>query len=438
MARIDNKSEEKVLLDSLSFQTLKPTYEKNLNYLIRKYSVEYDNSFKELVNFKKNSLIPKHSWFEYKQGYSHQLVRNLIIHENPPENLHILDPFCGVGTTNLVAQELGYRSVGYDVNPVATLVARSKTSIFIAKEIESLENIIKNISFDKAFERPKLKLLIGAYEDKDLKILMQIRGFIESLDNQKFKDFFMTAFLSIVEECSNRKKDGNGIKIIKKPRSKLNIKSLYISILKRMIVDIKNHKNEDQALIYQDTFLNNQLEDCSVGLTITSPPYANCFDYCEVYKLELWMGGFVREYRDFDMYRNTAIRSHVNSKFSHQIANEINFVEVITQCISCFNVWNKNIPIMIKGYFDDMYEVIKEIFRVSVQGAKFYIVVANSCYKNILVPTDLILADIASQLGFKVKKIIKARNLRASSQQMIEVNNNFKELLRESIIILEK
>ena len=52
---------------------------------------------------------------------------------------------------------------------------------------------------------------------------------------------------------------------------------------------------------------------------------------------------FFREYRDFDMYRNTAIRSHVNSKFSHQIANEINFVEVITQCISCFNVWNKNI-----------------------------------------------------------------------------------------------
>ena len=35
MARIDNKSEDKVLLDSLSFQTLKPTYGKNLNYLIR-------------------------------------------------------------------------------------------------------------------------------------------------------------------------------------------------------------------------------------------------------------------------------------------------------------------------------------------------------------------------------------------------------------------
>ena len=69
MARIDNKSEEKVLLDSLRFQTLKPTYEKNLNYLIRKYSVEHDDSFKELVNFKKNSLIPKHSWFEYKQVY---------------------------------------------------------------------------------------------------------------------------------------------------------------------------------------------------------------------------------------------------------------------------------------------------------------------------------------------------------------------------------
>lgn len=438
MARIDNKSEDKVLLDSSRFNSLNPIYEKNLNYLIRKYTVEIDDSFKELVNFKKNSIAPKHSWFEYKQGYANELVRKLIIHEKPLNNLHVLDPFCGVGTTNLVAQELGYKSVGYDVNPIATLAARTKTAIFNDIEIKALENIIENISFEKDFEKPKLKLLTNAYAEKDLIILMQIRGFIESIQNKKYKDFFMTAYLSIVEECSNRKKDGNGIKIIKKQRKKLNIKYLYISLLRKMIVDIKNSKNTEQALIYQDTFLNNQLDDSSIGLTITSPPYANCFDYCEVYKLELWMGGFVKEYRDFDIYRNSAIRSHVNSKFSHEIINKIDYIEVMTQCISCFNIWNKNIPIMIKGYFDDMYQVINDIFRVSVVGAKFYIVVANSCYKNIIIPTDLILADIASQLGFKVKKIIKARNLRSSSQQMIEKNTDFKDLLRESIIILEK
>ncbi|NMC61287.1 MAG: hypothetical protein GYA51_18190, partial [Candidatus Methanofastidiosa archaeon] len=58
-------------------------------------------------------------------------------------------------------------------------------------------------------------------------------------------------------------------------------------------------------------------------------------------------------------------------------------------------------------------------------------------YKGILVPTDLLLAEIAEKLGFKVKKIIYARKIRASSQQMADLHN-YEDLMRESIVELQK
>ena len=36
------------------------------------------SKYRELVNFKKNLNIPRHSWFEIKEGYSADLVNNLI------------------------------------------------------------------------------------------------------------------------------------------------------------------------------------------------------------------------------------------------------------------------------------------------------------------------------------------------------------------------
>jgi hypothetical protein len=150
------------------------------------------------------------------------------------------------------------------------------------------------------------------------------------------------------------------------------------------------------------------------------------------------MGDFVKEYVDFKTYRRMALRSHVNSSFDHHIRNINRKVEVITDLISCFNIWNKNIPDMIRGYFDDMTELFIRLKDVMVSGSKCYIVVANSGYKGVLVPTDLLFADIAHESGFKVQRIIKARKIRASSQQMEELHNQYNNLMRESIVILEK
>ena len=149
---------------------------------------------------------------------------------------------------------------------------------------------------------------------------------------------------------------------------------LYLDKASEMLSDIRM-SNEDKenkiilgSMITEEAF--NKVKDMPIGLCVFSPPYANCFDYCEVFKLEFWIGGFVSSFDVFERFRSIALRSHVNSKFSHEFSNSNKDVDTIASLISSFNIWNKNIPDMIRGYFDDKESMIKNLSKILVNKAK--------------------------------------------------------------------
>lgn len=435
------KSESKIIKDQVKHDKLLKDYISLLKNLSSNFNLIKDLEYSKLVNFKTNKEIPRHRWFEYKQGYSSQLINEIIDSEFIFPDHYIMDPFTGVGTTNLVAQNSGFKSVGLDINPVATFAAQVKTTNFTKIEINEIERLIFGFKPVKTNKVPNSPLLERSFSSTSFESLMGIKGFYENLENKKIHDFFKLAYLSIIEDVSTRVKDGNGIKIAKNKKEIDNVFEYYRKRCSSMLEDIYEINPKIETTIVNGSILcdenYNKVKDKKIGLVIFSPPYANCFDYCEVYKLEFWMGGFVSGYSDFKTYRNMAIRSHVNSKFDHVIRNENNSVKLISELVSCYNLWNKNIPAMIRGYFDDMQDVLARLKEVMVDDSKCFIVVANSGYKGILVPTDLLLAEIATKLGFKVNQIIYARKIRASSQQMADLHN-YEDLMRESIVELQK
>lgn len=445
MKTITRKSEEKFINDKEGHTSLFEQYLKILNDLTKKYPVIEDYQFKELVNFKKNRDLPIHRWFDYKQGYAEELVRKLIEISKPKKGSSVVDPFNGVGTTQIVSQSFGLESIGLDVNPVATFTAQVKTHIYSPSEIKEIKEIINSIKkkYTKTSRIPKYQGLKVIFTSKQLSQILKIKGFWESINSKHIRDFFKLAYISIIEDCSNRIKDGNGIKIARNKKIINDVFGYYEKKCHLMLKDIEDsaHQKRGNALVIQGSLLQDevykQLKNKKIGAIIFSPPYANCFDYCEVYKMELWLGDFVNDYSDFLKYRQLAIRSHVNSRFSHEFQNYIHSVNTIASLIGTYNVWNRHIPDMIRGYFDDMYTILKRLFEISDKGVLCSIVVANSGYKGVIVPTDLLLAEIGESIGFKVEKIILARSIRASSQQMEELKSK-SNLMRESIILLRR
>jgi len=66
------------------------------------------------------------AWFPYYAGYSSEFVRKALSGLGVTPGCTVLDPWNGSGTTTSVADALGFRAIGFDINPVAALVAAAR------------------------------------------------------------------------------------------------------------------------------------------------------------------------------------------------------------------------------------------------------------------------------------------------------------------------
>jgi site-specific DNA-methyltransferase (cytosine-N4-specific) len=96
---------------------------------------------------------------------------------------------------------------------------------------------------------------------------------------------------------------------------------------------------------------------------------------------------------------------------------------------------NDRIPIMIKGYFEDMNLVIKQLVHYLRPGGLVALVVANARFEGELVPTDLILSELVEIHGLKTESIWVTRYKGNSSQQMGRYG---RIPVRESIVFWRK
>ncbi|MEG2410139.1 MAG: DNA methyltransferase [Erysipelotrichaceae bacterium] len=422
--------------------------------LENKFNVIYpDNSnatYMSLLNYSDDLSKPFQRWFRYKEGFSVDLVKHLIEEYNSNKDGTILDPFLGGGSTIIAANMMNLKGVGFEVNPFSHFLASCKLknySLEVVKEflnksgeILAAENILCN------FDYPKLSFSEKVFNDDVSNYFMSFREKIltDKYNNPEVRELMLLGWLSCLEEVSNYRKAGNGLKKRKyvKPR-KMGIteaKKILEKQYLQMLEDIKTETVNFSANVINDSSLNlcKYIGDESISGIVFSPPYANCFDYTEIYKLELWFGEFVKEYKDLKELRKQSLRSHLNGDLNKDI--EIKTTQSLTALINKVKtkeLWDKKIPKMLECYFSDMFNVIDNCFKVLEKKGFCCIVVGNSSYGDVIFPTDLILAEYAQSIGFKVDKIEIDRFIITSSQQYESTKEN-KKYLRESVICLAK
>lgn len=177
-------------------------------------------------------------------------------------------------------------------------------------------------------------------------------------------------------------------------------------------------------------------------LCITSPPYLNSFDYSDVYRPELFLGGFVRSNKSLMKIRLQTVRSHLQASWEDPIRED--FGTLYSDCISLLqerveNLWNPRIPTMVQAYFEDMEEIFKGLRRRALDNASLWLVVSTSAYGGVEVPVDLILAELGQRNGWFLRDVGVLRYLRSSSQHVKHVEDEKRKSvpLRESVVIFD-
>jgi len=150
-----------------------------------------------------------------------------------------------------------------------------------------------------------------------------------------------------------------------------------------------------------------ELGDSSVDLVFTSPPYATALDYPRAHFLVIpWMRSvFGLDLDDYMAAGERYIgseRGRLAARFA--LAPAFAGYEVAPRMLRKLERRSERHAKLAQRYFLDMERVLKEAFRVLRPGRHAVLVVCPSNIRRVAVPTHDIFVEIASRVGFRLKK----------------------------------
>lgn len=418
--------------------------------------VEIVPEFGRLVVSGINDQLPVHRWFRFKEGFSADLLKTVLsqVTERESEGCVLLDPFCGAGTTLVSAQELSsfakITAIGIEQNPFIHFVARTKTS-WPQMNSERILNLGERILAASQGTNGAMPALSGLTTGRcmsryNASRLAGIRDAICEDGNSADHDALMLGLGSAVEQLSKTRKDGRALRLV--DRGRQEIRSVLLEKWRQIASDVRFMQQLAPQASMPEVLCGDGRQpkahgivSNSVDIVLTSPPYPNNIDYSEVYKLELWLLGFVGSSTEFLRLRKATFRSHPTAadvELNDDLRDALS-KGMLRQVLGPIIQRTKSSPEkyryrVIIGYVSDFWRTLTEYRNALKRNGTCAIVVGNSLHggKHLpyLIPTDLIVSAIAERTGYRTTKIAIARNFRRRL-----AGNHF---LRESIILLEK
>lgn len=408
--------------------------------------IHEDFQLASAVSYVGNKNVPILRLYRYKEAFAFHFVEKFINRFGLTRTDYLFDPFCGMGTTPFVGMLNGIPSIGVDKLPVAVFTAKTLPLFLSLKEGEILsafqklkDKVHQTASAPVALD---VKIMNVAFPPEGLSSLRRWKGAIDALESP-LRDVFLLLFFSILEPCSYTSKDGQFLRLNRNKK----VGSAQ-EMLERMALEAEKDVNFAKQLwgsrevIPPEIHLGDARDLWEIPFLrsptaiITSPPYANRYDYTRTYSLELCFH-FVRNFEELKSLRHSILRSHIESRVGpseeppHPVVKEV--VEALRKRGKELN--NPRIPDMLTGYFVDMKRVIQEWAKVLAPSAKVAMVVDNVRFEGELLPVDLVLSEMAEEVGFHVEEVIVARYKGNSSQQMGKYG---RVPVRESVVVWRK
>ena len=408
------------------------------------------------VSYQGNRKEPGLRWMKYKEGFSKQLAQTLIETEKPKT---VLDPFAGICTTPLVASSKGLQANGIEIMPIGVLagkaMAEAANGLSRGKFVHQAHALLKEIRTRQSathYSFPHVRITEGAFSPGTEKEIARARRFLANLEDNGIRLLLELACVSVLEAASYTRKDGQYLRWDRRASRSLR-SSVDLGPIPKFSDALEERINEIEedisALKSQfggacptlitgsclDTLKDFQTD--SIDLVITSPPYANRYDYTRTYALELAWLGFDQD--GCSTLRQRLLSATVENKTKRNILNDIYrpnrsclnhaiqmyegqgaIHEVLNILRShAHELSNKNVLTLIEQYFFEMAVVISELGRIVRPGGVVYMVNDNVQYHGEELPVDFMLSDFAESTGFQCTNIWKlARGKGNSSQQM--------------------
>ena len=420
--------------------------------------------------FVANREAPVHRWVPWIAGFSRQFVQDALARHVPEPGV-VLDPFAGVGTTLVEADIAGHEAVGFEINPYAAFAARTKleahrleparlgaAAVEFARFMEGCERTGRapKASPPAAF-RTRAPFYSPAVERKVLLAL----DFMETLEAPTAA-FFRLAFAATMVGYSNYSYEpslGRKASVGRPEVQDDDVAGAIAAKLQQMAEDAAWYRRErpyperDDGRVFEESFFDGYaaLDEGSVDLLVTSPPYLNNYHYNRNTRPHLYWLGFCSAPRDlkrleelnFGTYwQNARDEAHVDLDPSIDNAEIRKAIDAVRQRNPEKGVYGGNgWANYAARYFNDCARFLDGAAWCLRPGATALVVIGNSILQGVPIPTDRFLAAIATSRGFRVADIHIPRETRVGSsivESSVRAGKANGSALYESVVELRR
>ncbi|UZR93135.1 hypothetical protein [Chondrinema litorale] len=382
--------------------------------------------------FVDNMKLPIHGWFRYTAGFSAEWVTSVF--NKFPNAKNILDPFVGSGTVLLEGLFNGKKTYGVEAHTLVHKIAEAK--LLWNTDIERLQNeaigLLKKAAAIKLEKRDYPKLLSKCYPPGTLEDLFKLKqAWLEtkmSDESRKLTWFIITSILRVSSPVGTAQ-----WQYILPNKSKSKVLEPYIAFENKLnaitsdmeLVQRKKLPLGTAKLFKGDSRNLSEIQSNSIDLVITSPPYANNYDYADATRLELTFWEEIDNWGELqNLVKNDIIRActqhvahirnDVDEYFSSSclkpIRDELKVKFDLLAETRLHHGGKKNYHLMALAYFKDLAETFIALRRVCKDDSNLCFVIGDSAPYGIYLPVDQWLGKLAVGAGFNSYSFEKTRD----------------------------
>lgn len=328
--------------------------------------------------------------------------------------LKVLDPMVGSGTTLLAARSRGHEAVGFDTDPLALLITKVSCTDIRTSAVRSAAEA----TLDRARILCQQLLLAEAYpEEADTETKAFVRFWFDSVNRKQLRA--LAEAISEVKRATTRnvlwcafsrliiaKARGASLamdlshsrphKVLEKTpfRPLPAFLGAVQTVLDR--AQFAEGTLQPNALVRAGDARSLPLQDESIDVVITSPPYLNAIDYLRCSKFSLvWMGYSIGELREVR-------RKNVGTEASNGADPASSTISEALKAAGGVRHLPSREQGMLARYALDMSEVVSEISRVLVPCGRSVFVIGDCTMRGVFIRNSKIIEVLAEHHGLSV------------------------------------
>jgi len=376
-----------------------------------------------------------------------RLIRRYLLAQTQksPSELLVLDPFCGSGTVLAESKRLGLNSIGNDINPLALLLAKVKSTRVdetefregVSRAVEAIERALVKVRRGQLrVATPDIPNIRHWFKDDVIRDLAVIRHHVLETRDPAVRDFLKVCFSLTAFETSNIDlRSSRFIRVFSeeklrrhRPDVAKKFQEVVIDISKRLISFSTSCVGENFSQIVWGDARSLPLEDSSVDLIVTSPPYGeerNTIGYTRWSKLSLYWLNF----------KSTLVNALEKASLGGRPASLETNSETANKVLKEVEKMDPERAAEAAPFFIDYFDCLRELERVQKKDSYCCIVIGNRLIRRVPVHMGQVTVELGQKAGFSHVKTY----YRKIPKKMIPwTGPTGKTIASENIVILKK